>query len=332
MGARQLRKIQLGQEVTPGTGVAATTIWRGGGSIKDESEIAFANEDVGVLGGVDRTYKPFIGSTIQFAPTEATFEQLPYILSAGIKNVVSGSADGAGTDMIYTYPMSSTSQNTIKSYTIQGGDNSGAERMLYSYVENFTLEGQAFKSLMMSATWKGRGSAPNAFTAALTPPAVTTIPFGTGKLYLDAIGGTIGSTQVSSILRSMKLNFKTGIEPISSVENLYFTSHAIVDPKITGDLVFYLDTSSIAEKANWLAETARLMKLIWEGPTVGTPGSTYSKKSLILNFYGLKWLKFSELQEDNGHDVVTASFEARYDVTSADYFTAIVVNELASLP
>ncbi len=55
-GARALRKLQFGKETTAGTNVDATTIWRGMGTIKDEREVVFPAEDVGILGGTDRSY------------------------------------------------------------------------------------------------------------------------------------------------------------------------------------------------------------------------------------------------------------------------------------
>lgn len=333
MGARQLRKIQLGKEVTPGTGVAATTLWRGTGALKDDSVVAFANEDVGILSNTDRSYIPQLQSSLALQPVEATFEQLPYLFEGGIKKVGTGAADGTGSDKVYTYPMSSTTQNTIQTFSIEGGDNAGAERMLYSIVTDITLSGQIFKPVMMSANVLARGTAPFTFTPALTPILVDTIIlFGTGKLFLDAIGGVIGTTQISGSLRGMNLKIKTGVEILPSVENLFFTSHAIVDPVITGDLVFYWDSNAIAEKANWLNQVARLMQLKFEGPLVTTPGTTYSKKTLLANLYGVKWTKFSELQEQTGHDLVTASFECKYDLTSANFASFTVVNEVTALP
>lgn len=333
MGARQLRKIQLGAESPAGTLHAATTIWRGTGTTRDDREILFATEDVGILSDTDRSFTQKIEASIAMTPTEATFEQLPYILAASIKNVVTGSADGAGTDKIYTYPFSTTTQNTIQTFTIESGDNSGAEALNYGYVDQFVLDGQIYKPLMMSANWVGRQSVPQAFTGALTPILVDVpIIFGTGKLYIDEPGGTIMTTQVSGSLKSFKFTYKSGIERVPTVENLYFTSHAIVDPKATFDIVFYWDTNAIAEKVKFRAETARLIALKFEGPSVATGGTTYQKKTLILQFPGGKWTKWSEIQDDGGHDVITASFESRYNVQGAVWGTVIVVNELTTLP
>lgn len=333
MGARQLRKIQLGREVTPGTAIAATALWRGTGALKDDREVVFGTEDIGVLADTDRSLTQKLQASLAMTATEATYEQLPYIFEAGIKKVGTGAADGTGSDKIYVYPLSTTAQNTIQTFTIEGGDNSGAERMEYAYVADFTLAGQVYKPLNVTANWIGRQTSANAFTGGVALiPVDTAIAFGTGKLYIDAIGGTLGTTQVSGSLKSLNLKCKTGVEPMPSVENLYYTSHAIVDPTLTFDCVFYWDANAIAEKANFRNEVSRLLRFKFEGPTVATPGTTYTKKTLLVDIPGGKWLKFSELQDDAGHNVVTASYEWRYNATALAAATFTVVSETATLP
>ena len=82
-GSRALRKLQIGAETlaAPGSNVAASTIWRGMGVIKDERDIVFPEEDVGILGGTDRNYEAARWSELSMPAVEATFNQLPYILN-----------------------------------------------------------------------------------------------------------------------------------------------------------------------------------------------------------------------------------------------------------
>jgi hypothetical protein len=333
MGARQLRKIQMGAEGTAGTSTSATMVWRGVGTLQDDTVISPTVEDVGVLGGIDRIYEPQIESSLAMGATECTFEQLPYLLEGAIKKVGTGAADGSGSDKIYTYPVSSTTQATIQTYTIEGGDNTGAEKMSYGYVTDFQIDGQIYKSLTMTATWKARGTAPATFTAGKVPPTVDVpIMTGTAKLYIDPNSGTIGSTQISGSLRQLSIKVKSGLEPVPSVENLYYTTVALVDPQITGSMVLYWDANAIAEKAAWLAQTLRQVQIVFQGPAVQTAGSVYTYKTLKIQMYGFYWTKFSSLGDVGGHNIVTSTFENRYDITKSNYCNFIVVNELANLP
>jgi hypothetical protein len=122
-GIKALRKIQLGREATAGTAVAATTVYRGLGTIEDQRKLVFPNEDVGLVVATDRAYTAQYLAALSMESTEATFEQLPHILEAGIKSIGTGVADGVGTGKIYDYVLPEASKNTIKSYTIEGGDD-----------------------------------------------------------------------------------------------------------------------------------------------------------------------------------------------------------------
>ena len=129
MGIKALRKIQLGAETTAGTAVEADTIWRGIGVITDNRETIVPDEDIGYLSGKARNYCPKLEAAISMEPVPATFEQLPIILSAGVKNVITGVTDTGGSGKVYTYTFPTTSANTITPWTIEGGDDQQAEEM-----------------------------------------------------------------------------------------------------------------------------------------------------------------------------------------------------------
>ena len=148
-GSRALRKLQLGRETTAGTAIPATTIWRGLGVIKDNRDVMFPEEDVGILGGTDRSYIAKYWSELAMPAVEATFEQIPYIFEAGIKLIQTGTVDTAGSGYIYTYPAPTTAQNTHGTYTIEGGDDQQAEEFDYVFVKHFNLSGDGQSALMM---------------------------------------------------------------------------------------------------------------------------------------------------------------------------------------
>lgn len=329
MGSIDLTKIQLGAESPAGTKAAATIVLRGTGALKDTSKIEFPDDPVGIMGGTDNSINPEIGSSLAFSSV-ASYERLPYLLEASIKAVGTAAADGTGTGKIYTYPFHGTTKNTIRSYTIEYGDDSGAEVATYGIVNSFTLSGQYGGPLMMTANWLARGTAPQAFTS-LAPVVVNPIMFGTGRLAIDAIGGTIGATPVTATLKALTINF-SGAEPIGSIENLYFTTHDIVTERITGTMSLYWNASSIAEKAKWKAQTSSLVQLKWTGPAVTQGNGIYATMAAIINLYGCKWTDFSEIKGENGKSVVTASFDARYNIAGTNNGNIIVVNTLATLP
>lgn len=332
MAVKDLRKIQIGWEATAGTAVAATKVYRGMGTLENTTEVVIPEENVGLVADQDRAYIPFIAGALELEPVEATFEQLHYFGELGIKLVATPTADGSGSDKIWSFPYSVTgTPNVVKTATIEGGDDQAAEELEYAFLDSFKIEGKAKEALKVSGSCIGRQISTSAFTGALVAPTVEEILLQTGKLYIDAVGGTIGTTQKSNTFLGMALSVKTGVQPVWTGDgNKYFSFIKYTKPIITLDLTFEHDGSSVAEKANWLSLTSRLIQLKFEGSATATGGTTYQKKTLILNLCG-KWTKFGKIEEENGNDIIKGSFKCLYNTTAAKFFEMIVVNEVATL-
>jgi hypothetical protein len=206
--------------------------------------------------------------------------------------------------------------------------------MEYCFVESMALRGEQGGPLMVSANWIGRQMSLCTFTGALSIATVEEILFSKGKLYIDAIGGTYGSTQKSNTLLGADLNLTTGwIASDPGDGNLYFMFHKYAPTVFNAELqvTFEHDATSIAEKVKWRAQTAFKIQLKFEGSALGSAGTTYTYKTLIINLAG-KWTKFNKIDERNGNDIVTGTFQARYNATAASVGQVIVVNEVASVP
>lgn len=331
-GLKSLRKLQLGQESVAGTAVAATGLWRGMGTIEDTRETVFPEEDVGFASGVDRSYVPKLEGLLEMDAVESTYEQLPYVLTAGVEDLTTGVADGAGSDLIYQYDFSTSSQNSIQTFTIEGGDDQGAEEFNYCFVQSFTLSGESFAAWMINSSWIGREVTPSTFTGSIAIPSVEEMLFAKTKLYIDAIGGTIGSTQISNTLLAAELAVDTGYRPIPVGDgNLFYSSHALKSaPDITLSITFEHDASAITEKVNWRAETPQLFQLKTEGSAVTTAGTDYSVKTMLINVAG-RWESFEKIGDQDGNDIITGVVRVKYNSTAAFFAQITVVNELASL-
>ena len=143
-GIKALRLIQLGRmaDSDSDTVVPATTIWRGTGTLKDDGNFYFIPEDVGILPGTDRSNTSSYAGSIVLYPVEASPEQLPHLLEMGIKTV-SPTSDSAGDGFIYQYDIPTTATAPFKPYTVEGGDNAGAEVMPNAFCETFTISGNS---------------------------------------------------------------------------------------------------------------------------------------------------------------------------------------------
>lgn len=334
MGIRALRKILLGKEGTAGTAVETTTYWRGRGTLEDTREIVFPPEDVGYLSGLNRVYTPKLGGQIELEETEATFEQFPYLLSGGVLKCESGTVDGAGPGYIYEFNFPTTAANSISTFTVEGGDDAGAEEMEYGFVKEFSLSGVGGEALMMSGLVVGRQVAPTTFTATAELPTVEEILFSKGKLYIDAASGTLGGTLKSNTFLEMKLEVDTGWrEQYTGEGNTYFSFVKNIGPEALLDLIFEHDAIAVAQKAVWRAETATQIRMIWTGSALST-ASTYTVKTLIVDLAG-SFEKFEKIDERDGNDIVTGRFRMRYDADAgASGFAGqiVVATSMAALP
>jgi len=301
------------------------------GLLDDQREVIFPEEHVGYLSGVDRSYVAKLLAGISFENTPATFEQLPYLLAASIENVVSGSADGAGSGYIYQYDFPTTSANSIQTYTIEAGDDQQEEQCLYGFVERVHLSGAAGEAVSMEADWIGRQVSTSTFTSSLSLPSVTEILFGKGKLYIDDVE-SIGSTQKSNTFLNFDLDIQSGWRPVFTGDgNLYFTFNKNVGPAVTLDVTFEHDATAVAEKLAWRNGTSRSIRMLFEGAALGTSGTTYTYKTLNIDLCG-RWENFDVIGEQDGNDIVTGHFRGLYNSTEDLFGQIIVVNELSALP
>lgn len=338
-GIKRLRRIQLGKETTPGTAVAATTRWRGGATqLDDQRVIEQIEEWIGIIDGADRTAVVQLLGMLQLDDVPATAEQFPYLAAMGFGGPTTGAADGAGTSKIYTTNIPTTAKPTAVPYTIQGGDDFEVEQMEYAVCTKISLKGAMGQTAKMGGTLLGRQVARlgTGFSAA-TIPAVAAGEFPTqkGKLYLDAIGGTYGATQVSNLLIAFQLDYEIVWQPTFTMDgNLYFSYPSYVSHKVSGQLSFLHDTGAdgnTGQKANWRAQTALKMRIELNGDAVASPGTTYSQRKIIADA-PIKYLNPGPLGDDNGNDIVVLKFASRYNTTAGDQGKLICVNELTSLP
>ena len=334
-GIKALRRLQLGREATAGGSTdAASTIWRGMGVITDNRETVFSEEDIGILGGVNRTFVPRTGGEVALEG-DATFEQLPHILDAGIYKATPTTDASSG--FIYSYIMASQSTDLVattdlQTYVIEGGDNNEAEVMRYCFVREFTLSGAAGEGLQVSATFEGREVVGGqSFTAGLSIPEVETILVSKAKLYIDDSTGTIGGTLKSATLLGMELAITTGWQAVFAADgrlDLSFIKRA--NDEGTLQLTFEHNGTATAEKAAWRNQQERAIRLVFEGSALGTT-DTYSTKTLIIDAYG-KWEAFEALSEQDGNDTVAGTLRIRYSPVFAKKLDMTVVNELSAMP
>lgn len=332
-GVKTLRKVQLGREGTAYTAVPATTIWRGPALMPMDDQVkVMPEENVGLSSLTTRQYTPKKLASMAFPSTEATFQQFLHFLEAGVKTDTPAQ-DGVGSAYIYEHPLPSGDSNTIKTYTIEGGDQKTAEKMEGAFVVDFELSGKKNEAWMMSANWQGRQAANVTFASGLSIPTVSEMLFNRSKIYIDNVGDTIGTTQIANSWLEASLKVTTGLKAQFTADgNLYFSFIDFIGAKATLDLTFLHNSTVAAERALWRSDTPRQIRMLIEGKNLATAGTTYSKETFIADMAGLYTSFGPPNDEDEGSNVMKATFECAYDATAALFVEFLTAVELSSIP
>ena len=321
-----MNTIQLGRETTAGTAVAATEKWRGPfAMIEDTRQRETVEEQVGLLVPATRQYDAWISAELSMPAAAMTYEQLPHLLEAGIKTAT---PTGAGPYVrAYSFP-TGTTPNTIKTYTIQTG-NVGAsgdnQRMPYAFVSSMKFSGSIKDVWNMEATWMGQQSQTSALTSSIALLDVQECVFGSTSIYIDASGGTVGSTQLNGVLMAAEINISdTGIREVPTADGTnYYSFHKFAMPTIEFSFTFELENTENAVQNARTAFKADDIKLF----QLTIPGGT---SSVEFSWAG-RYNSISSYSNDNGNTSVQLGGIATYSPTDSLFFEATVTNSRATL-
>jgi len=335
-GIKSLRQVQMSRETAIGMPGATWFVWRGPALLDDQRVSVFADEDIGIFGGVDRQYFPQLRGELSMPSHAATFEQIGHLLDAALGSATPAQ-DGAGSGYVRTYTMPLTAAqlknaDDYQTYHIKAGDNVAVDAAGGAFVKNFGLAANRGEALMLDATWETQEVAQDldGFETA-TIPTVEEILFLNAKLYIDSVGGTIGTTPIVGVFKSMGLTVDTGLAPVYTGDgSLSYSMFKLRQPEIVLNVEFeHTAAVAAAERENFRTGVPRLLRIDLAGTDLGTSG-TYTTKLLRIDAAG-KWANFQPLGEDDGDDICTGEFRVRYNATAAKFFEMLLVNEVATL-
>jgi len=333
-GRKELRSIRLKAENTNGVAAVPRFIWRGNGEMpKDDREIVFVEQQVGVFGGTDDTYTPKLMASLELAETEANFEQIADLFQmAGLGTFGggnrAGSAQGAsGSAVVFTLPVPTTSGPVTYSYTVEAGDDAEAELIPYALAEEIKLSWKGGEAMKVSANLIGRyvqrSNAVGSFNAVGTLPSVEYI-LSSGSVWLTPAGSAFGTGLVpSGNLLEGELTFTSKWTPKFPVDSgtTYFHTAVFTGIDIEGQFTFehqstgtYSAAGSTGQKQKFRDMVPQLVRLAWPGGTI-SEGTTYQNKLLQIDL-PIKYSEIEPLDDIDGNDVVAMSFLSKYSTST----------------
>lgn len=320
---------QFGKETTPGTAVAATTIWRSPfGGYDDDRISETIEEDTGTYADTGRTVDTQLGIKVPCPQGTAHFEQLLYLAEASIAKGVTPT--GTIPTRVRTYNLSvGDTMPSLQTFTLRVGNKivSGDAALIpFAMLQEWELSGQQGQLWKTASTWMAPRAQAGAFTPALAIPAWEPMNFANTKLYIDAAGGTIGTTQKLGALLGFSLKFNTGLEWVPAGDGLlYPTAVKIGKPKVTFTMTLEVEDGGIvaAERAIYDSKALRQIR-------IQCPGA--SPLDMTLDLFGAQYTKVGAYQKLNQSNTnVVFEGNAIYNATAAKTLTLAVTTTMATV-
>jgi len=319
MGTKILELLQTGKEVAWGTAVAATAKLMGytDFTMRPVTDV-HQPEERGRLG--PSPLAALVGQAAEGNMTlEATYEDLPFIFDS-----IFAVATPTGADpYTYAYTAPYTAVPTIRENTFEFGQSGGEYKLAGGVLTGLTITGETKGVWTVAAPVIGK-QVSTVTLASLNDRTVELIRFADTVLYIDAWGGTIGTTAITSAFIRFELAVETGRHlkffDTSVLPGLY--GHG----KFTGTLKLLLEwNAAVKAYLDSLITPALVQKQIRIKATSGTHMAT-------IDFAGVLAEAPEMFQDREGNEVVELSLNGQYNPTLGNWCKTEVVNGVATLP
>lgn len=312
---------QFGQETTWGTGVAASAKIMGvqpGGSMTP-THTPLVIPETGRFG-------PSAGAVLQSVSGAAkmsqylSYEDILY-LTTGAFGVVSPT--DANPLYTWTYAAPYDAALTLKPFTIEYGLPGSAQgyEMAGSLLNKLTLKADKGGVWMADSEWIGETVASSTITT-LSDRTVEYIRASDTTFAIDAWGGTMGSTGVTTTLLNWELSIDLG-------RNLRFHQGVLAPddysqgpwkPKLTTVLDFTSTTKTVMDDI--------LTTLSQRQIAIAGASSTHS---VTIRFAGQISNNVTLWEDDNGARIIKLEWEPVYNATYSGYLGMVVANAVSAL-
>lgn len=265
-GALWQERIQIGKEVTPGTGVVATRI-----AYLEEVSLNKTRENRThrfKTGRRDNQMAVTQGPTMVEGQVKLPVHpnELLEWLAITLGDAVITTPGGGTNSRTHTYKPSAT----LTALTLERNDGSRVYRGLGIRGSGLSIDGSVDGDSTMTFDLYGN-DVDTTFTT-LTPALTDrNPPFLEGwqtKIYLDALGGTPGTTAVTDLLTDWSIKLENNMSRIYAAGNTQAAIGTVPgELDLTSDLTFLAESAGAAtEITNWQAGTPKLMRLEFLGP------------------------------------------------------------------
>lgn len=306
------QRFQIGEETTAGTRVAATRIMY----FSADSRLEYTREPRAhkfATASRDNVRAFTLGPAVVAGnlkmPLSAS--EILEFLHMGVKGNISPTTPGGTTPRLWTF----TPGTTLDPVTIEWDDGANVWEAGGCYVDKLTFTGSANGESMVEATVFGMNWATSTLTGSLTERVPDFLEGWESKMYIDAFGGTAGTTNIAGTLVNWTVEISNGLGRKYFADNSNATGAVTIgELAVKANLTFEASTSQAdTEFTNWGAATKRLVRLEFgQNEVIET---TY-KKFVTIDLPGA-WDAFDLGGTDEGTRVYQLGLQYVYDTTNS---------------
>lgn len=317
---------QLGVEVTKGTAVATTkrlpsfAVVTGidGDSIKIEQ--AGYKFPTGYAPGKDFSTAKFSGIP--------SHDELTYILSSLFSYSI-GVQQGATTAYLWTHALSTSSEDTIKSYTVENGSAVRAHKFPYGIFTELSIKGDRSK-IEASATMLGQLTT-DGITLTAGNTDVLQVPLLPKEVdvFVDTTAAGLGGTKLSRLLK-WEFNLKNRFGPLWTVDSAATSWATHVELPIEAEikLMVEADAQGMGFLTSFRAGDTKFIRI--KDTSTVLAGTAFPYATTI-EMAGELTGPPKEFSNADGVYAIEWTFGAIHDPTWAKAIQMLVMNKLAAL-
>jgi hypothetical protein len=319
MAVLPLQQIQVGKEVTRGTVVAPTAKLTKVEEVTTTPmrEVAQAEERRASIAPAYNSWLNRKGGTLSMSGL-VTYEDLPYHFDSLFGEATPG---GVG-PYTYDYVGPTVTAPSPRIMTMVYGDGTRAYALAGGICNALTLSLAHGDAMRMTAEYLGHDVESDSVEA-LSDRALTEATAEHMSLFIDAVGGTVGTTAITTSL----FNFELAIN--ANRENKWHIGSSSPggyrESRFTATLSMLLEVdATTAAYLNDLLTSSPLQKQVRLKATSGTD-------DIEIDFAGTVLEGFDIYSDEDGVVSINPTFTAEYNTTMADYLDITVTNDVSSL-
>lgn len=322
------QRIQVGQEVTPGTGVAATRILGDWTAFNAAPAVDVDMSQRGI--GQKFPLSAIVGKEVTTIAVGGplTYDSLIYPLNAAFKTGVIA-AGGDATTRYHIFALSQTTQETYSSMTFEHGDSIRGRQYVGCQMPDF---GFTFDLNANTAQWTGqllgRALVDNAtLTGSLTTLTSTPMAPANVDVFLDTTYAGLGGTKLTRILK-LDWSMSGHWGPLFTLNSTLARSMAAMieaPPTVECKVVAEVDAAGMARLTALRAGTSQFVRIACTGPVAGSSTQNFRVDMPC------KVSSMAAIQDEQGIQAAEFTLSAIYDVTGGANITLRLENLLTAL-